>query len=519
LLLREDMRVLDELDGPSTGLRPALSGAEVAGLGFMLLSVPKGQELEKIEELKRNPAVEYAEPNYRFRVLDTAVVEPHHGLRAPDVIPNDPYYPSQWNLPKIKAPAAWDITTGSHRVVIAVVDSGVDLDHPELEDKIWTNPGEIAGNKVDDDKNGYVDDVHGWDFVNLKGEPQDDYGHGTFVAGIAAAETNNANLIAGVSWGAQIMPVKVVDSQGFSYLWNMASGIRYASKNGAKIIHLSPSLYSFVDPQPLQDPINDAHNKGVLIVAGSGDPNPKDPEPPAPDAYQYPASLDHVVSVAATNQGDGHPEFSTHNDRVDIAAPGVEIRSFWEGGYGWISSTRVAAAHVSGLAALVWSVNPTLTPDEVESIMEATAVDVGEPGRDDDFGHGRIDASAAVRATTHHLEIEPDEGFYFLVCDDCDPSPRKITNPNTNCSTWSATATASWLSIGPCEGYTPSSVAVSIYRDKLPGYGLHTAVITVTSTMTSSVNNPKTIPATVRYTSQCWRNYLPLLLTGRLGNW
>jgi len=453
--------------------------------------------------------MEFKTGEIMFQVLDTAAVEPHHGLRAADVIPNDPYYPYQWNLPKINAPAAWDVTTGSHRVVIAVVDSGIDLDHPEIKDKIWTNPGEIAGNKIDDDKNGYVDDVHGWDFVNLKGEPQDDYGHGTFVAGIAAAETNNGILIAGVSWGAKIMPVKVVDSRGYSYHWNIAGGIRYAAANGAQIIMVSPSLYSFIDPQPLQAAINDAHAKGALIVAGSGDPNLSDPI--LPNQYQYPAALDHVVSVAATNQADGHPEFSTHNDRVDIAAPGVEIRSFWEGGYGWLSSTRVAAAHVAGLAALVWSVNPTLTPDEVESIIEATAVDVGEPGRDDDFGHGRIDAQATVIATPHYLEVESENDLYFLVCDDSNPASRMIVNPNTNSSTWSATTTASWLSISGPEGYTPSSVTVSVNKDHLPGFNLYTAAITATSTMTSGVSNPRTFTATVNYSSQCWKNYLPLL--------
>jgi hypothetical protein len=495
LLLADDMRILDEMDD----------------LGFMLLSVPKDQELEKTEELKRSPWVEYAEPNYVIQIVDPIPFELPYSLRAQDVIPppNDPYFPSQWNLDKIQARAAWDVTTGSNRVVIAVVDSGVDLDHPEIENKIWTNPGETPGNKVDDDRNGYVDDVHGWDFVNLNGEPQDDYGHGTFVAGIAAAETNNGLLIAGVSWGAEIMPVKVVDDNGKSYHWDIAGGITYAARNGAKIITVSPALYSHIDPQPLQAAINDAYARGTLIVAGSGDPNLSDPIPP--DAYQYPAALGHVVSVAATTHNDGHPDFSTYNDKVDVAAPGVEIRSFWEGGYGWISSTRVAAAHVSGLAALVWSVNPTLTPDEVESIIESTAVDLGEPGKDNYFGHGRIDASAAVSATTHYLEVEPDDGLYFLVCDDSSPASQMIVNPYTNSSTWSATTMASWLSISPPEGYTPSSVTVSINKDGLPEYGLYTTAITATSTMTSCVNNPKTITATVNYSSQCWRNYLPLL--------
>ncbi len=498
LFLVEDLGILDEMDD----------------LGFMLLSVPKGQELEKMEELKRRPLVEYAEPNCLIKVADPIATKPHYSFRAPEIFPNDPYLPWQWNLPKIEAFGAWDITTGSEKVVIAFVDSGVDLDHPELKDKIWTNPGEIPGNEVDDDGNGYVDDVHGWDFVNLKGEPQDDYGHGTFVAGIAAAEADNGVLMAGVSWGSEIMPVKVMNQNGETYHWDTAGGIRYAAKNGANIINLSWSLYSYIDPQPLRAAINDAHAKGVLIVAGSGDPNPNDPIPP--DEYQYPAASDHVVSVAAIDRDDGHPNFSTYNDKVDVAAPGVDIFSFWPGGLGWWSSTGLAAAHVSGLAALVWSVNPSLMPDAVESIIESTAVDLGEPGWDEYFGHGRIDASAAVRATPHYLEVEYDDPFYFLVCDDSNPPSRKITNPNTSCSMWSVTATAPWLSISYCEGYTPSSVTVSIDKDSLPGYGLYTGVITATSTMTSHMNNPQTITATVNYPLQCCRSYLPLLFKNHI---
>jgi thermitase len=490
LLLAEGMSIQDELDG----------------LGFILLSVPKGQELEKAEELKRNPLVEYAQPNCMVKIAEPIATESHSNLQASDVTPNDPYFLSlsQWNLTKVKAPAAWDITTGNDRVVIAVVDSGIDLNHPDLKDKVWKNPKEIPDNGLDDDRNGYVDDVQGWDFVNWDGKPQDDYGHGTFVASIAAAATNNGIGMAGVSWGAEIMPVKVIDEQGYSRHWHTAGGIKYAADNGAKIINLSWSLYSDIDPEPLQAAINYAYSKGVFVVAAAGDSYD--------GSYQYPAALEHVVSVAATDRDDGHPDFSTYNDRVDVAAPGVAILGLCLGGvYCRLSSTHAAAPHVAGLAALIWSVNPTLTPDEVESLIEATAVDLGESGWDEKFGHGRIDASAAVMATAHYLEVEPDEGFYFLVCDSSIPALHKIINPNTNAGTWSVTPGAPWLSISRPEGYTPSSARVSINKNGLPGYGLHTAAITVTSTLTNSVNNPLTIPITVTYPPQCWRNCLPLL--------
>jgi subtilisin family serine protease len=487
LLLAEGVSVLDEMDK----------------LGLALLSVPKGRELEKVEELGCYPLVEYAAPNYAFRIADALAVGPYYSLRALDVEPNDPYFPSQWNLSQIEAPAAWDITTGSEKVVIAFVDSGVDLDHTELKDKIWTNPGETPGNGLDDDGNGKVDDVHGWDFVNWHGEPQDDYGHGTFVASIAVAETNNGLGMAGVSWGAEIMPIKVYDEWGVSYHWHTAGGIEYAVDKGAKIINLSWTLMPGIDPQPVQTAINYAHSNGALVVAAAGDT--------FDSSYKYPAALDHVLSVAATDRDDGHPDFSTYNDKVDVAAPGTDILGVYlGGGYARLTSTHAAAPNVSGLAALVWSVNPQLMPDEVESIIKSTAVDLGEPGEDDYFGYGRIDASAAVMTTTHCLEVEPDESLYFLVCDDGNPPLRKITNPNTSSSTWTVTTAACWLSISSPEGYTPSSATVSVDKGSLLDYGFYTALITATSTMTSYTTNPKTITATAIYT-QCWINHLPLL--------
>lgn len=486
---------------------------ERGDFGLTLLSVPKGQELEKAEELMRSPSVEYAEPNYIVQAASSIKVDSLYNLHALDVEPNDPYYPGQWNLHKINAPTGWDITTGSSKVVIAILSTGVDPDHDELKEKIWTNSNEVPGNGIDDDGNGYVDDVHGWDFIleNWDNEPWDDRGNGTFAAAVAAAETNNGVGLAGVSWGARIMPIKVLDFNGGGDIYEITSAIRYAADNGARVLLLDFIVFDY--SHTLEAFIEDAYKKGALVIAPMGDCaeggqfcreliNP----------VLYPAAFPHVLAVAATDQNDEHYFISGHKSYSDIAAPGVNILGgHLASGYGRMSSTHAASPHVAGLAALVWSVNPTLTPDEVESIIEGTAVDLGEPGWDEYFGHGRIDANAAVRATPHYLEVEPDEGLYFLVCDNCDPSPQKIINPNTGCCTWSATATANWLSIGLCEGYTPSSVEVSVDRDNLSGYGLYSEVITVTSEMTNYVNNPKTIPAIVNYAPQCWRNYLPLL--------
>jgi thermitase len=503
LLLAEDVNILDEMDD----------------LGLLLLRVPKGRELEKIEELKRNPLVEYAEPNYVVQAANAIAAEPHydlHNLRALDVEPNDPYYPAQWNLRKIEAPVAWDITTGSDRVVIAVIDSGVDLDHRELKDKLWTNPGEIIPNDgKDDDGNGYADDVHGWDFVieNWDNEPQDDLGLGTFVATVAAAETNNGYGIAGVSWGAEIMPVKVLDRDGGGDIWEINPGIKYAADNGANVLILDFLVFYYA--YALEARIDYAYQKGALLVAPMGDcVEGKDLSRchHLENPVVYPAAFPQVVAVAATGQNDEHLGFSGYKPYVDVAAPGWRIPGFWldEDHYAQYSSTAFATPHVAGLAALIWSVNPYLTNVQVTGIITSTAVDVEDPGWDEYTGWGRIDAGAAVMTTTHYLQVEYDDPFSFLVCDDCESPSRKITNLYTNCSTWRATAEAPWLSISDCEGYTPSSVTVSIDKGGLSAYDVYTDVITVTSTLTNHVNNPLTIPVTAIY-AQCRRIYLPLL--------
>ena len=500
MLFAEDLSILDEPDK----------------LGIMLLSVPEGQELEKIEKLKRNPMVEYAEPNYTVQVANTIAAEPHYSPVPTAVWPDDPYFSNgyQWNLAKIEAPATWDITTGGDKVVIAVIGTGVSLDHPELQDKIWTNRGETPDNDIDDDGNGFVDDVYGWDFVNWHGEPQDDHWNGTFVASIAAAETNNDILIAGVSWGAEIMPVKVLD-QGGGSIADANGGILYAADNGAKIINLGFTLTGSAYPHSTQNVVNYAYSKGALIVAGSGDPRVNNPVPP--DAYQYPAALDHVVSVAATGRQDEYPRnySTTYNDKVDVAAPGVGI---------WgvcifpgmepaapLVGTYAAAAQVSGLAALIWSVNPYLTNVQVTGIITSTAVDLGEPGWDEYFGYGRIDARAAVITTTHYLEVEPANVVDFgRVCDHGILPSRTITNPNTNASTWRAMPTDDWLSISGPAGLTPSLATVSIDSNQLQDYRVYTAGITAISIMTNYEHSPLIIPVTAVYT-HCWTSYLPLL--------
>ncbi len=351
---------------------------EIPPLGIKSLAVPPGQELMIVEDLRRDPSVEYAEPDYHAAVT---------------IIPNDARWDNQWAPAKIGAPAAWEIATGSPEIIIAVLDTGVKLDHPDLAAKIWINPGEIPANSLDDDQNGKVDDVHGWHFYHhcsnsdcLPFEDDDltdDNGHGTHVAGIAAAETDNEVGIAGMSWGAQLLPVKVLDEYGDGWYSDVIAGIVYATDSGADIINLS--LGGEESSPALQDAVDYAQARGVLLIAATGNNG---------GSVLYPAACDHVLAVGATDVNDLCPGFSNHGPEIDIAAPGVAIYSTWPrlDGYWHKSGTSMAAPHVAGLAALIWSIRPDATNDYVAWVIIQTAVDLGTPGWDEFYGWGRIDA-------------------------------------------------------------------------------------------------------------------------------
>lgn len=355
---------------------------EIPRLGIKSLAVPVGQELAIAESMRRDPSVEYAELDHPVTVA---------------IVPNDPRWDNQWAPTKIRAPAAWELTTGSEEIIIAVLDTGVDLDHPDLAAKIWTNPGEVPANGLDDDGNGKVDDVHGWHFYHHcsnseclpleDNELQDDNGHGTHVAGIAAADTNNELGIAGISWGARLMPVKVLDEYGDGWYSDVIAGIVYATDNGADIINLS--LGGEESSEALQDAVDYAHANGVLLVAATGNTG---------GAVLYPAACNHVLAVGATNANDQRPRFSNYGPEIDVAAPGVSIYSTWPrlGGYWYKSGTSMAAPHVAGLAALIKSARPDLANERVTQALVQATLNLGPPGWDEFYGWGRIDAYRAV---------------------------------------------------------------------------------------------------------------------------
>jgi hypothetical protein len=331
----------------------------------------------KISKLKD---IEWAEPKFVYRL---------------DFVPNDPFYSSQYAMIKIKAQEAWDITTGDTSIVIAIIDTGVDWDHPDLAANIWRNWEETANNGIDDDNNGYVDDIHGWDFVGLTGIPdnnpmEDKPDHGTHVAGHASAVTNNSIGVASIGFKSKIMAVKtsrddIRDQYGSSYIVYDYEGVKYAAENGANIINCSwgGSGYSILG----QEVIDYATSLGALVVAAAGNNNSSSPH--------YPSSYQNVLSVAATDESDMKTSFSDYGAGVDVSAPGINVFSTWQNDtYTSGIGTSFSSPIVAGLAALVKSMYPSLTPNQIAEQIRTNCDDINSinPGFINQLGRGRVNA-------------------------------------------------------------------------------------------------------------------------------
>ncbi len=344
--------------------------------GLALVELPSGTTVEEARVLfAQSAGILYSGPNYKVEAT---------------VVPNDSMFSALWGLDNtgqaggtigadIDAPEAWDLHTGSSNIVVAVTDTGVDYTHPDLVANRWVNTGEIPGNLLDDDGNGYVDDVYGYDFFNEDADPMDDNGHGTHVSGTIGAVGNNNMGVTGVCWTVKIMALKMLNAGGGGYLDDSISAVQYAVNKGAKVINASWGGYiSQGDSQGLYDAIAAARDAGVLFVAGAGNDNVNNDTAVPPF---NPASYDlaNVISVMASTNTDAKAYYSNYGlTSVDIGAPGGDgypygpediLSTVPDSGYDFMSGTSMASPHVAGACALLLSADPCMVYTEVKQFL------------------------------------------------------------------------------------------------------------------------------------------------------
>jgi subtilisin family serine protease len=367
---------------------------------------------EAIEILRKNPDVSYVEPNYVWTEA---------------LVPNDPGFGDLWGLNNtgqnggvedadIDAVEAWEVTTGSREVIVAVIDGGVDYTHPDLVENMWQNPGEIPGDGIDNDGNGFVDDIYGIDTFFNDSDPMDLGGHGTHVAGTIGAVGNNGAGVVGVNHEVSIIACKFLD-QGSGSTVGAIGCIDYITglkNNGVDVRATNNSWGGGGFSQALQDSITAAGEAGILFIAAAGNSGTDNDVSPA-----YPATYDNdiIMSVASTTRTDGSSGYSFGLETVDLAAPGSAIIStYLNDGYASLSGTSMATPHVTGTAALLWSINPALTALEMKQILMDT-------GDENAWAQGRTVSGKRLNANNALQAADPDPGFLLNVA----PTNQQIT--------------------------------------------------------------------------------------------
>ncbi|MGQ9667089.1 MAG: S8 family peptidase [Anaerolineae bacterium] len=458
----------------------------VLDLAISRLRAPIGQEERLARWLVESGLAEYAAPNYYAYAAG---------------IPNDPYWSLQWNMTLSNAPAGWNIITGSKAVTIAVLDTGIDLDHPDLA-------GRLAA---------------GWDYVNSDPYPDDDNGHGTHVAGILGALTNNGIGVAGVDWQARLMPIKVLNASGVGTYFNIIDGIRYAA-NMAQIINLS--LVGWEDYPGLHDAVIYAANRGCMVVTAAGNCGDAGAGCPGANPIAYPAAYDETIAVAAVTRQEGRASYSEYHPYVDISAPGGDAGNpIWStvpnDTYGARMGTSMAAAHVSGLAGLLWSLNPSFASTQVWQAIRDSARKIGPypyvGGRNDYFGYGLIDIYAALRLAAPALEAQP-AGISFLIGGNRPAPSARVTLRNSSPYLpldWQASIIQgiSWFRIsGTSSGRLGPRESVTLTVQPVPASmtpGTYLGALMISSPTPAVQNNPLSIALTATYAAQLHMSFLP----------
>ncbi|HZR09304.1 MAG TPA: S8 family serine peptidase [Myxococcales bacterium] len=463
-------------DGPPILALPQVAAADEPPLLRVPLE-PGADPAAAAAAAAAQTGVAFAEPVYLYRSRRT---------------PNDSRYRELWGLAKINVPAAWDRSTGARSVVVAVVDDGVALDHSDLEPNLWHNPEELGNNDRDDDDDGYVDDVNGWDFVDGDADPSpassgDERWHGTHVSGTIGALGNNGAGVVGVNWNVSLMALRAIGPRG-GRSDDLAKAIDFAVEHGARVINASWGGGG--GSQAIASAVSRAERKGVLFVAAAGNDAEASPSFPAN------LKLDNLISVGATGPDDLLASFSDRGAMV--AAPGVGILSTTAPGkYERYDGTSMAAPHVSGLAALLWSVHPDATLAQVRNAIFASGVPVKG------VQHGRIDAARALAALDGEaagggaaLKLSRDQ-LTFAVRPGRVPRAQTVAVAKVGGGTvaFTAAADAKWILLSRTEGETPARLSVRVDPRGL-GSGKHQAQVTFTAgeasarlTVTAQVGN------------------------------
>jgi len=349
LLVKFKTNVNENLKKSIIEQNDAITISEIPQIQVKILKVPE-HTLDKVMfALSHNTNVEFVEKDYFFE---------------PSLIPNDPKFSSQWHLQNIQADLAWDVTIGSTSIPIAILDTGVDVNHPDLADKLQ----------------------FGYNFYDNNSDLTDICGHGTKVAGTAAASSNNSLGVAGVAWDNPIIPIKITDSNCYGYYSTMSKGIIYAADHGARVANISFGIYG---GNSLNAAAQYMQEKGGWVVAAGG--NSGD--------YENYDDNPYLISVGATSSSDVKTSWSSYGEYIDFAAPGSGIYTTKTGGsYGSASGTSFSSPIVAGAIALLFSFDPTLTPEQVYDALKSSALDLGETGRDNYYGWGKINVYEALQS-------------------------------------------------------------------------------------------------------------------------
>ncbi len=467
-----------------------------------IVAVPTGQELAAVAALQANPAVAYAEPDY-LAYAAGALAAPRRQasppLSAQGLQPNDTFWSAQWPLRRVQGPLAWQVTQGAPSVVVAVIDSGIDLAHPEFAGRLQA----------------------GFDYVDWDSVPQDQYGHGTHVSGIIAAAGNNGLGVAGSAWNIQLAPLRALDRTGVGTASNIALAVQAAANRRVDVINLSLALSG--PSTTVQNAIIAASNNNIVLVAATGNDSLPG-QLPAP--VSYPAAYPEVIAVAATTRWEDRAAYSNGGPQVELAAPGGEasdpvFSTSLGGGYAMLHGTSIATAHVSGAAALLRGYAPQWGAAAVRDALRNTADKVGSTsyiaGRNDRLGYGRVNVASALRwSTSPIISFNPSDPSLLAAAGQPLPTISiELANSSLQPLSWQVTSvTPAWLRVDlPQSGALayPATARLQISLNNLPPAGLNVGNIGLRTTDPFGLQRNYVITVRVEVAASLSQTYLPLV--------